>query len=284
MNVSEAVLEKESALRLRLRETGKAVVAFSGGVDSSYLAFVASSELGSDALCVTGISPSVSLEQRDRAGEVAAKHGFSHRFIETEEISDPRYVANPTNRCFYCKTELYGKLSSIASEAAAGSIMDGTNADDLGDHRPGRKAAEEFGVESPLAEIGFTKDEIRELSRAHGLETWDMPASPCLASRIQYGMPVTIERLSKIENGEAFLRNKGFVEFRVRSHGDLVRLEFTRADLPKAYEMSLRGEIAPHFRSLGFRFVTIDSEGFRSGSMNAGLKSHSRNLESEQAG
>ncbi len=271
MNTNPAVLDKESALREQIRRAGKVVIAYSGGVDSSYLAFVATSELGENALCVTGLSPSVSTDQRERAERVAANQSFTHRFVDTEEILDTNYVANPSNRCYYCKSELYGKLRSIAEEMDAGVIMDGTNVEDLGDHRPGRTAAKENGVQSPLAEMSFTKQDIRDLSRMHGLETWDIPASPCLASRIQYGIPVTIERLSKVEAGETYLRGLGFVEFRVRSHGDLARLEFAAGELAKAFEDPLRGEMADHFRSLGFKYVTIDAEGFRSGSMNDAL-------------
>ena len=246
----------------------RVLVAYSGGVDSSYLAFVATSELGADALCVLGLSPSVSAEQRDAAELTARRHSFRLRATKTDEVDDPRYAANPTNRCYYCKTELYGRLTAIAAEEGISYILDGANADDVGDHRPGRAAASEKGVVSPLVEVGLTKSEIRELSRMHGLASWDKPASPCLSSRIAYGVPVTIERLSKVEAAERFLRNNGFREFRVRVHGELARIEIAKSELSRALSEDFANRVSEKLKEIGFKYVTLDLQGFRSGAMN----------------
>lgn len=259
---------KEQALRQSLADLKSVLVAFSGGVDSSYLAFVASEVLGSEAVCVTGLSPSVAGDHRKRALKVAADLGFNHRLIDTYELDDPDYVKNDTWRCFYCKNELYGRLRSIADAEGIAAVLDGTNADDLSDHRPGREAADKFGVESPLAEIGFSKAEIREMSRRHGLETWDIPASPCLASRIQYGEPVTIRGLGRVERSEAFIRSLGFREFRVRSHGKLARLEFAAEEIANAFVDETSSAIRARLVEYGFDQVVLDPEAFRSGSMN----------------
>ncbi len=244
------------------------LVAYSGGVDSAYLALIASRALGKKAVCVLGVSPSVSARQREEAKTIASEFGFDFQTISTDELTDRNYRANPTNRCYFCKTELYGKLRALAVELNAAFIVDGTNADDVGDHRPGRVAAEEKGVRSPLVEVGLSKQEIRELSKMHGLSTWDKPASPCLSSRIAYGVPVTIERLSRIEHGEEFLRSLGFREFRVRIHDDLVRIEIAPEELYKALDVSVAKLLSERFRELGFRYVTLDLQGYRSGAMN----------------
>ncbi|MBK7706327.1 MAG: ATP-dependent sacrificial sulfur transferase LarE [Acidobacteria bacterium] len=263
---------KELQLRSLMRGYGRVLVAYSGGVDSAYLAYVANDELGPDAVCITGISPSVPQVQRDEAYAVAVKFGFNHRFVATDELEDVNYTANPSDRCFHCKSELYSKLGAIAKAESIAFVVDGSNADDAGDYRPGMSAAAEKGVVSPLREVGMTKDEIRELSKTAGLPGWDKPASPCLSSRIAYGVPVTIERLSKIERGEAMLRELGFREFRVRVHAELARIEIAPSELAKALDPEFAATVSDAFTKLGFRFVTLDLRGFRSGAMNEVLE------------
>jgi len=244
------------------------LVAYSGGVDSTLLAAVATEELGDLSLCITGISPSVSSHQREISAATAARLGLRMREIETQEIANADYSANRGDRCFYCKDELYSLLKAEAESFGTSNILDGTNADDLTDHRPGRAAAERHGVTSPLADLGFTKEEIRDLSRAMGLPTWEMPASPCLSSRIAVGVPVTIERLSRVERGEAILRGLGFREFRVRLHGELARIEISRDEMDRFLDRQLIDGVEKEFRKIGFKFVTLDLQGFRSGSLN----------------
>lgn len=260
--------QKEHSLRSLMQEMKSVLVAYSGGVDSSYLALIATQELDKKALCITGLSPSVSLVQREQAIKIATDFQFQHQMIETEELLNPDYRANPNNRCYFCKSELYGKLSKIAAEKNIEFVIDGANSDDLSDYRPGSQAATENKVRSPLAEIGFTKKEIREQSKKHKLETWEKPASPCLASRIQYGIPVSIERLGKVERGEEVLRNLGFVEFRVRNHDELVRIEISPDEMEKVLSKQMSDLISVEFSKLGFKYITLDLQGFRSGSMN----------------
>lgn len=263
-----SVEEKERKLRGLMREMQTVLVAYSGGVDSSYVALIATQELGENAVCVLGISPSVSQIQREEATRIASDFDFNFINIKTEELENPNYQANPTNRCYFCKDELYGKLSAVAAERNLNFVLDGSNTDDMSDFRPGRQAASEHGVRSPLIEAGISKAELRILSKKQNLSTWDKPASPCLSSRIAYGIPVSIERLSKVERGEKILRDLGFREFRVRYHDELVRLEIAPSEMEHILRKSVTDRIADSFRTLGFRYVTLDLHGYRTGALN----------------
>jgi len=261
-------IAKEEQLRGIFRELESVIVAYSGGVDSSYVAYVANAELGPRAVCITGQSASLPVFQRAEIDRVVEKFGFQHEVIQTDELENPSYSANNPDRCFFCKDELYTKLESVALGRGIQTIVDGSTVDDLGDYRPGRQAAAQHAVRSPLIEVGLSKSEIRELSRRATLPTWDKPASPCLSSRIAYGTTVTIERLSKVDRGEEILREFGFREFRVRHHDQLVRLEIAAAEMDHILRKEVFQELAARFRKLGFKYVTLDLEGFRSGSMN----------------
>lgn len=247
------------------------IVAFSGGVDSSYLAVIAHEELGPAALAITAESPSYPSHQREIALDVARRYGFRHEFIRSNEMEDARYVANAGNRCYFCKHELFTLLTGIAAERGFTTIIDGNNIDDTVDYRPGRQAAAELRVRSPLIEAGLGKQEIRELSRLLRLPTWDQPASACLASRIPYGSAVTVEKLSMIDRGEEALRRMGFRQCRVRHHGDVARIEIARDEMAGALNMDRFDAIARAFKQIGFRFVAVDTEGYRSGALNETL-------------
>jgi uncharacterized protein len=260
---------KRAALVRELRSYGRAVIAFSGGVDSTFLAAMAREALGDRAEAITGLSPSVAPAEREEAAALARQLGIAHRFIETHEMDNPEYVANSPMRCFHCKDELYGILAAIAADAGGAVIADGTNADDAGDWRPGRRAAALHGVRSPLLDLGFTKAEIRELSREMGLPTWDKPAMACLASRIPHGTPVTVEALDQVGAAEAVLRSAGLRQVRVRHHGEVARIETDPEGMALVFADENRTRIVERLRNLGFKHVALDLAGYRQGSMNA---------------
>ncbi len=261
---------KRQALDELLRGAGSALIAYSGGVDSAFLAKAAVDALGRDrVLAVTGRSPSYSEAQHQIALEVARSIGLQHEEIETSELDDPDYAANPADRCYYCKTDLFRRLAALAQERRYAAVFDGTNADDMSDHRPGLRAARELGVRSPLQEVGLTKAEIRVLSRAAGLSTWDLPATPCLASRLPYGTRVTPQRLRQVEDAEARLQAlHSWRDLRVRYHGDLARIEVPAADLPLFGGTSFRAEVLAVLQAAGFARGCVDLSGYRRGSLN----------------
>ena len=263
---------KSRQLQSVLSSLESAIVAFSGGVDSAYLAWAATQALGRAALCVTADSPSYPDRHRRLALTIARDFGLRHEVIRTGELERPDYRANPVNRCYYCKHELYSTLTALASERGFGALADGSNADDRGDYRPGRQAAREFGVRSPLEEVGLRKDEIRELSRCAGLPTWDEPASACLSSRIPYHSEVTDAKLRMIERAEDALRALGFRVCRVRHHDGLARVEIGRDDLPRALEPDVHDRIVRDLAALGYQHITIDPQGYRMGSLNEGVR------------
>jgi uncharacterized protein len=265
--------DKERKLKKLLKGMAPVVIAFSGGVDSSYLAYIAHKVLGDQALAVMAESPSVPSHQYQIAERVIKQIGVTFKRIRSHELDIDAYRANPANRCYYCKDELFSRLEKMAEEYASATILDGLNADDLGDFRPGRKAGEKHRVRSPLMEAGLTKEEIRELSRKAGLPTADLPASACLASRFPYGVSITEEKLRTVDEGEEYLREMGFRVYRVRHHDHLVRLEFGRKDLEKALNPEIAKRLAERFKQLGYKYVTLDLEGYRTGSANEVLSS-----------
>jgi pyridinium-3,5-biscarboxylic acid mononucleotide sulfurtransferase len=269
---SSTVETKDAALRSVLRKLPSLIVAYSGGVDSAYLALVATQELGNRALCVTADSASYPDRHRRLAMRIAETCGLNHEIIRTDELARPEYRSNPANRCYYCKHELYTHLTAIARERGIAAIADGSNADDRGDYRPGRQAAREFGVMSPLDATELTKSEIRELSRRAGLPTWDEPASACLSSRIPYFSEVTEQKLQMIERAENVLRDLGFRVCRVRHHELSARIELGIDELPRASEPELAATIDRELRALGYEDVTIDPRGYRLGSLNDALR------------
>jgi uncharacterized protein len=263
---------REAALIERLRACPSLIVAYSGGVDSAYLAWQANRVLGTRALAVTADSPSYPERHRQMALAIARDFELRHEIIATHELDRPEYRANPANRCYFCKHELYSTLTAVARERGFAAIADGSNADDRGDYRPGRQAAREFGVVSPLDEAELTKDDIRRLSHEAGLPTWDEPASACLSSRIPYLSEVTDEKLRTIERAEDAIRALGFRILRVRHHGEIARLELGPGEIARAMEPATARAIDTALRALGFRYVTVDLRGYRLGSLNEALK------------
>jgi len=268
--VATSSAAKEASLAAWLCARGRVAIGYSGGVDSAYLAVVARRVLGAtNALAIIGRSASYPAEQWATARQVAESFGIEVLELDTDELNDPRYAANPSNRCFFCKTELWSKLVPLAHERGFTTVVDGTNADDLGDYRPGAQAAREHAVASPLADLGFTKAEIRERSRALGIPTWSQPSSPCLSSRLPYGTSVTPQRLGQVEQAERALRALGITDdLRVRYHDDLARVELSRAALAVWLEPANLAELRNAVQSAGFARVALDLRGFRSGSLN----------------
>jgi uncharacterized protein len=267
-----AIARKQEKLFSILASMRRVIVAYSGGTDSAYLAWAANRVLAGDAIAITADSASIPESHKRDAEAFARECGFRHEYIETHEFDNPDYVKNDPNRCFHCKDELFTQLDALGRERGIQHIVYGVNVDDLGDYRPGQRAAKLHEVEAPLVEAGLTKAEIRELSRLANLSTWDRPASACLSSRIPYGTAVTVENVKTVETGEEAIRALGFRQFRVRFHGELVRLEIAKDELARALTPEMARAFVDIFKPLGFHYVTIDLEGYRQGSLNSVLK------------
>lgn len=266
-----ALSEKELRLFERLRALGSVIVAYSGGADSAYLAWAAHHVLGNDAIAITADSASIPASHKRDAVAFARECGFRHEFVDTHEFENPDYVKNDKDRCFHCKDELFQVLEAYAERHGNSHIIYGINRNDLGDYRPGQRAAKLHNVKAPLVDADLSKPEIRELSRRAGLSTWNRPAAACLSSRVPYGTPVTVETIRTIEEGEEAIRALGFRQFRVRFHGELVRIEVAKDELARAMTIENAETFSRIFRGLGFLYVTLDLEGYRQGSLNAAL-------------
>ena len=269
-------MSKQESLFELLRGMRRVIVAYSGGTDSAYLAWAAKQVLGEDALAVTADSASIPQSHKRDAEAFVRGFGIRHEYVETREFENPDYVKNDANRCFHCKDELFTVLSRMAVERGFENVVYGVNCDDLGDYRPGQRAAKLHEVKAPLVDAGLTKAEIRELSREAGLPTWDRPAAACLSSRIPYGTPVTIENIRTVEIGEEEIKALGFRQFRTRFHGELVRIEIAPEELARALDVEMARRLTEVFKGLGYKYVTLDLEGYRQGAMNEVLKTPGR--------
>ncbi len=264
--------EKEERLFARLRELGRVIIAYSGGTDSAYLAWAAHRVLGENAVAITADSESIPTSHKRDAEAFAREVGFRHEYVATREFDNPDYVRNDADRCFHCKDELFHTLEAVGRGRGFEHIVYGVNVDDLGDYRPGQRAAKLHGVKAPLVDAGLTKREIRELSRRVGLSTWDRPAAACLSSRVPYGTAVTRQVVKTIEQGEEEIRALGFRQFRVRFHGELVRIEIAPEEIERALSREMAQAFTAIFKPLGFHYVTLDLEGYRQGSLNEALR------------